>query len=145
MGEPPLRRAQPGTDGGPDGLRAADVLGIGSCAQRLEKICIEAYRNDCARAVAKGLAASLAQLLDRIAGLGFVCPGLDLVIADGLAFDRPRGHQQIVIRKYGQVDTSARAVIPRTRKWGPRRSPRAGPRVLQTAAVRTFEIGHPPR
>ena len=80
------------------------MLGIGSCAKRLEKICIEAYRNDGARAVAKGLAASLAQLLDRIAGLGFVCPGLDLVIADGLALDRPGLHLQIVLRKCDNID-----------------------------------------
>ena len=80
------------------------MLGIGPCAQRLEQICIEANRDDDARTVAKGLAASLAQLLDWIAGLGLVCPGLDLVIADGLALDGPRGHLQIVIRKCGQVD-----------------------------------------
>lgn len=75
------------------------MLGIGSSAERLEKIGIESNRNDGARFVAEGLAAPLAQLFDRIARLGFVRPGLYLLIADGLALDRRRGHVQSVIRK----------------------------------------------
>lgn len=75
------------------------MLGIGSSAERREKIGIEANRNDGARFVAEGLAALLAQLFDRIARLGFACPGLYLLIADGLALDRRRGHVQSVMRK----------------------------------------------
>ena len=71
----------------PGGLRAADAVVFGTFGQRGQQGGVDPNGNDLCGAVADGLAAALAQLVDVVATFGLVGPVLDVLPGDWLALD----------------------------------------------------------
>ena len=85
-----------GADGRPDGLRAADVVALGTFGQRGQQGGVDPNGDDLCGAVADRLAAALAQLVNVVATFGLVGPALDVLLGDWLALDGL--HNRSVIR-----------------------------------------------